>query len=108
MADFSRELGDAAHEEANLTRAVTLWRRSGLPRAAFCDLLYEARRRTRLAQGQQPPGRRIEATAAYFFVVLTQLVKVRGTEAAARDPPGTLATRDAGDGETLARKEATR
>jgi hypothetical protein len=106
VADFSRELGDAAHEEANLTRAVGLWRRSGLPRAAFFDLLYDARRRTRLAQGKQPPGRRIETTAAYFFVVLTQLVKVRGAEGTARDPTGIPATIDACKGEAMARKEA--
>jgi hypothetical protein len=105
IADFSRELGDAAHEEANLTRAVNLWRRSGLSRAAFFDLLYEAKRRTRKAQGQQPPGRRIEATAAYYFVVLTQLVKIHGADGAARDPPGTPATGVAGASEAETRKE---
>ncbi len=105
VADFSRELGDAAHEEANLTHAVGLWRRSGLSHVAFFDLLYEARRRTRLAQGKQPPGRRIEATAAYFFVVLTQLVKARGAGGAPRDPPGTPATDVAGAREAGNRKE---
>jgi hypothetical protein len=105
VADFSRELGDAAHEEANLTHAVNLWRRSGLSRAAFFDLLYEAKRRTRKAQGQQPPGRRIEATAAYYFVVLSQLVKVHGADSAARDPPGTPATGTAGASGVETRKE---
>lgn len=52
IADFSRELGDAAHERANLTHAVRLWQRSGLPQAAFFDLLYEAKRLTRLYQGK--------------------------------------------------------
>ena len=97
IADFSRELGDVAHEKANLTRAVRLWQRSGLPRAAFYDLLYEARRLTRLYQGKQPPGRRIEATGAYFFAVLTQLLNARGLNGSARDPPATPPADDASD-----------
>jgi hypothetical protein len=105
VADFSREFGDAAHEEANLTRAINLWRRSGLSRAAFFDLLYEAKRRTRLAQGKQPPGRRIGVTAAYYFVVLAQLVKVHGADRAARDPPAPPATGVAGASAAEVRKE---
>lgn len=103
IADFSRELGDAAHERANLTRAVNLWRAANVSADDFLNLLYEAKRLTRLYQGKQPPGRRIEAKAAYFFTVLTQLLKARGLIRPARDPPSLQTPRadDTRSGETL-------
>ena len=87
VADLSRELGDAAHERANLTRADNLRRATGLPADEFVTLLYEAKGLTRLYQGKQPPGRRIEAKGAYFFTILTQLLAARGLIRPARDPP---------------------
>lgn len=87
FTDFSRELGDDAHAASNATRGVNLWRRSGLSRYEFVRLAYEARKRTRLYQGKQPPGTRIEAKGAYFFAVLEDLVARRGAPSAGRDPP---------------------
>lgn len=98
IADLSRELGDAAHERANLTRADNLRRAAGLPADEFVALLYEAKGLTRRYQGKQPPGRRIEAKGAYFFTILTQLLAARGLIRPARDPPAADSTRttDAG------------
>ncbi len=87
VADFGRELGDREHERANITRAVNLWARSGLGCDEFVALAYEAKRLTRLYQGKQPPGRRIEAKGAYFFAVLEGIVERKGTRGAGRDPP---------------------
>ncbi len=87
IADFSRELGDAAHERANLTRATNLWRATRVPTAEFIQLLYDARALTRHYQGKQPPGRRIEAKGAYFFAILTQMLTARGLIRPTRDPP---------------------
>jgi hypothetical protein len=87
IADFSRELGDADHERANLTRATNLWRAAGVPTTEFIQLLYDARALTRHYQGKQPPGRRIEAKGAYFFAILTQMLTARGLIRPTRDPP---------------------
>jgi hypothetical protein len=73
VSDFSRELGDTAHETANMLQANHLWHESGLGEQAFVDLLYEARGRTRRAQGAQGAGQ-IQNRAAYFFTVLRALV----------------------------------
>jgi hypothetical protein len=70
FTDYCREFGDDAPAGATGTRAVNLWRRSRLPRDAFLALAREARRRTRLYQGKQPPGMAIAAKAPYFFAIL--------------------------------------
>lgn len=70
FTDYCREFGDDAPAGAIGTRAVNLWRRSRLPRDAFLDLARDARRRTRLYQGKQPPGKRIEAKSPYFFAII--------------------------------------
>lgn len=100
IADFSRELGDADHERANLTRATNLWRATGVPSSEFVQLLYDARALTRHYQGKQPPGRRIEAKGAYFFAVLTQLLMARGLLRPAREPPATSTIPAMRDGPT--------
>ena len=74
-SDLSRELGDSAHEVANMTQANHLWQESGLDEAAFVALMQEARQRTRRAQGGQGHGL-IENRAAYYFSVLRGLVGV--------------------------------
>ena len=56
-------------------------------RDEFVALAYEAKRLTRLYQGKQPPGRRIEAKGAYFFTVLEGLVDRKGGTRVGRDPP---------------------
>ena len=70
--DFSRELGDAAHEAANVTQALRLWAQTQLDPQSCVNLLYEARRRTRQYQGRQGAGM-IENRMAYFFRVLRDL-----------------------------------
>ena len=72
-SDLSRELGDAAHEVANMSQANRLWQESGRDEAAFVELMQEARRRTRRAQGAQGPGA-VANRAAYYFQVLRGLV----------------------------------
>jgi hypothetical protein len=72
-SDLSRELGDAAHEVANMSQANRLWQESGLDEAAFVALMQEARRRTRRAQGAQGAGS-VANRAAYYFQVLRGLV----------------------------------
>lgn len=73
LSDFSRELGDTAHEGANITQALHLWRESGLSAHDFVTRrLYEARRRTRRAQGAQGTGH-VANKMAYFFAVVRDL-----------------------------------
>jgi hypothetical protein len=72
-SDLSRELGDQAHEVANMSQANRLWQESGLDEAAFVALMQEARRRTRRAQGAQGVGS-VANRAAYYFQVLRGLV----------------------------------
>jgi hypothetical protein len=74
VGDFSREFGDTAHEGPNITQALHLWRESGLAAQDFVTrLLYEARRRTRQAQGAQGTGH-IANKMAYFFTVVRDLL----------------------------------
>jgi hypothetical protein len=72
VLDFSQELGDALHAPSNVTQALRLHAAKGGTEQAFVALLYEARRRTRLAQGRQGQGH-IVNKMAYFFSVLQQL-----------------------------------
>lgn len=74
FTDYCREFGDDAPAGAIGTRAVNLWRRSRLPRDAFLDLARDARRRTRLYQGKQPPGVAIAAKAPYFFAIIESAI----------------------------------
>ena len=79
IEDLRRELNDQAPAGASLTRAVNLYRRSGLSLDEFRDLTYEARRLTQQhsasIRAQLPesgtagrlPGK---AKMAYFFSVL--------------------------------------
>ncbi len=73
ISDFSRELGDGQHAQANMMQAHHLWCASSLDEAAFVALLYEARTRTRRAQGAQGVGN-LTNRAAYFFRVVRALL----------------------------------
>ena len=73
VMDFSRELDDPTHTAANVTQALRLHAADGRSEQAFVALLYEARRRTRQAQGQQGQGM-VANKMAYFFQVLRRLV----------------------------------
>ena len=71
--ELARELGDSAPEKSIESRTINLWRESGKSRAEFVKNLYEARRRTRLYQGKQPPNTVIRSKPAYFFRILEDL-----------------------------------
>lgn len=73
VRDHGRELGDAAHSTANVTRALRIWHDSGLAADAFALKLHEARSRVRAAQGGQGKGQ-INRKMAYFFRVLADLL----------------------------------
>ncbi|HEX8600615.1 MAG TPA: replication protein [Chloroflexia bacterium] len=74
LTDFSDELGDSSHTVANVTQALRLWGQSGVDEAGFVEMLYEAKRRTRLYQGKQG-AKGIQNKIAYFFTVLRDLVE---------------------------------
>ncbi|MEA2574958.1 MAG: hypothetical protein QOH93_2256 [Chloroflexia bacterium] len=73
LTDFSDELGDSSHTVANVTQALRLWAQSSAEEADFVEMLYEAKRRTRLYQGKQG-AKGIQNKIAYFFTVLRDLV----------------------------------
>ncbi|MDQ5825106.1 MAG: replication protein [Chloroflexota bacterium] len=74
LTDFSDELGDSSHTVANVTQALRLWGQSGADESDFVEMLYEAKRRTRLYQGKQG-AKGIQNKIAYFFTVLRDLVE---------------------------------
>jgi hypothetical protein len=74
ITDFSNELNDPNHVIPNVSQALRLWQVSGLDEQAFAELLFEARRRTRLYQGKQGLGT-IGNKMAYFFTVLRDLTR---------------------------------
>jgi hypothetical protein len=86
ISDFSTELGDASHTVANVTQALRLWGQSGLGEEAFKELLYEAKRRTRVYQGKQG-SMGMQNKMAYFFSVLRDLV-ASGTDVDRAPPAG--------------------
>jgi hypothetical protein len=74
LTDFSDELGDSSHTVANVTQALRLWGQSAVGEADFVEMLYEAKRRTRLYQGKQG-AKGMQNKIAYFFTVLRDLVE---------------------------------
>lgn len=74
VTDFSDELGDSSHTVANVTQALRLWGQAALEEADFVEMLYEAKRRTRLYQGKQG-AKGMQNKIAYFFTVLRDLVE---------------------------------
>ena len=79
--DFSVELHDSEHIVANVAQVLRLWQSSGLIEEAFVEIMYEAKRRTRRAQGSQGlAGMRNKM--AYWFRVLRELLKEQPDESA--------------------------
>ncbi len=77
IQDFAREMNDSAPLQSSVTRALNLYRQSGLSRAAFTDKLYQARAITQersagiTATGEDAPGSfPRKRKMAYFFAVL--------------------------------------
>ncbi|MDP9372709.1 MAG: helix-turn-helix domain-containing protein [Chloroflexota bacterium] len=86
IEDFRRELNDQAPAGASLTRAVNLYRRSGLTPEAFRTLMYDARRLTQQHSASirtQPPAKGATSRLsgkpkmAYFFSVLENSLGLR-------------------------------
>jgi hypothetical protein len=90
VADLAAELGDAANAAVHQEEAAVLWRRSGLPEAAFAKVLWEVRGRVkrRLATRQGAGPVRV---AAFFVLLRDRLGLVAGVEAGA--PPARPAGR---------------
>lgn len=76
VTDFSDELGDSSHTVANVTQTLRLWGMSGLEEAEYVEMLYEAKRRTRLYQGKQG-AKGMQNKMAYFFTVLRDVIEGR-------------------------------
>ncbi|MFL5732566.1 MAG: hypothetical protein ACJ78Q_05135 [Chloroflexia bacterium] len=72
-ADFSRELGDSAHEASNMRQALNLWQASGLQDQEFVELMHEARKLTRRYQSR-PTWDAMRNKMAYYFQALRDLV----------------------------------
>lgn len=75
ISDFSREFADRAPLKSSTTRALNLYRRSGVERQTFLDALYQARATTKeRAAAIHGSGGNATTTAknkmAYFFSVL--------------------------------------
>jgi hypothetical protein len=73
-ADFSREMGDTAHEASNLRQALNLWQRSGLGEESFVQLMQEARKLTRRYQSR-PTWDAMQNKMAYYFATLRDLLE---------------------------------
>ena len=70
--ELSDELHDQGHGPANLAQARNLLRRSGLDEADFVQRLYRAKALTKERLGMREF--RLKRPAAYFFVVLRDLL----------------------------------
>ncbi len=90
IEDFRRELNDQAPAGASLTRAVNLYRRSGLTPEEFRALMYDARRLTQQHSASirtQPPEKGATSRLsgkpkmAYFFSVLENSLGLRAPHA---------------------------
>ena len=86
IQDVARELGDEASVTASTTRAVNLYRQSGLALAAFVAQRYAARQvtkeRTAAIKGRPKPDDQRDApkhTMASSFAVVEDLVGRRTT-----------------------------
>jgi hypothetical protein len=72
-SDFSGEMGNADQVVSNVTQALRIWETSGLGEREFVEIMYDAKRRTRLYQGKNGL-RGIENKMGYFFQVLRRLL----------------------------------
>ncbi len=74
ITDFSYELGDQQHVIANAGQALRLWRSSSLDEHQFVEMMYNAKRSTREAQGKHGASG-LSNKMAYFFACLRRLVQ---------------------------------
>jgi hypothetical protein len=74
---FSGQLGDRADVKSSVSRAINLFQASGVSRAGFIDLLYQAKGEVqdrRGAPGMAPVPRN---QMAYFFAVVEDRLELR-------------------------------
>lgn len=86
--EFSRDFNDEAHEKANTTQAMQLYRRSGLPENQFTQRMYEARsitRDQRHQRGVMGGGPPVAKAMPYFFAVLKDLLTPKESETPVAD-----------------------
>ena len=90
LTDFARELNDKAPLKSTLTRAVKIYRASGLTLDAFVTAMYESRRRTQEhsssirsvdTDGTMPRKRKM----SYFLAVLADVVSAKEDQRVASD-----------------------
>jgi len=83
MEDFARELNDQAPLKSSVTRALNLYRQSGLSLDAFIGKLYEARAITKERSGSirslAETGRALSPKnrAAYYLAVLEDVLGLK-------------------------------
>jgi hypothetical protein len=84
LADFARELGDAAPLASSVSRAVNLMRRAGVDLEAFTEALYHARAVTKerwaaVRKEEREPGWPFprKQAMAYFFAELEHALGLR-------------------------------
>ena len=92
LADFSRELHDAAPLSSTITRVLRLFREAGVPRERWAELLYEARGITQEHSAQittAAAGRGLKNKLPYMLAVLESRIGLRpyGEEASLGSPP---------------------
>jgi hypothetical protein len=114
IADFAREMADRASVKASTTRAVNLFRRSGLALDAFCERMCAARaivkeRTAAITTTTSEPGKPFptKRMMGYFFAVLEDTLGLRGPTAPG-PAPGSHGAAPAQSGEWCAQPGAGR
>ena len=86
IQDFARELGDQAPLQSSVTRALNLYRNSGLSRETFIETLYQARSITQersasiTSQTSSDGGFPRKRKMAYFFSVVEDRLGLKETK----------------------------
>ncbi len=95
IAEFAEELGDEALLASSVTRAVNLYRRSGLGLGAFTSRLHEARSKTKdyaatikKRQTIGGPGYGSRNKMPFFFALVEELLGLRVKQKIARSHSG--------------------
>ena len=73
VTDFSSELGDQEHIVSNVSRTLRLWAELKLDEKEFVELMYAAKKRTRIGQGMHGSAG-LNNKMAYFYAVLRHLL----------------------------------
>ena len=85
ITEWTREFHDEESLRSNLSQAAKLWERSGLPEAAFCQILGEARLVTKQQgnihkrAGGEAGRMGLRNRMPFFFVVARDLLGLKET-----------------------------